>query len=212
MSGGIYTITVNEKQYLGRTSNFERRKRDHLRMLRNNTHPNSHLQNVFDKYGEESFLFELIEEINDHLLLPALEQKYLDELDYARCYNISKDSTGGVYQNGKKTGNYGKFASLETRQKLSDSHKGIKQSAEQIQKRVAKLKGKKRSKEIVEKMKEIKAKKYRMISPAGIVFEVKNLKNFCQENNLNYNSMHDVSRNKRSSCYGWKVYLLTQEI
>ena len=60
---GIYKITnlKNHKIYIGSSNNIMRRWYEHLRDLKNQKHCNSHLQNAWNKYGENNFLFEIIE-------------------------------------------------------------------------------------------------------------------------------------------------------
>lgn len=67
---GIYKITnlVNNKVYIGQSIDVESRFYAHLYMLRNQVHYNSHLQNTWDKYGENNFKFEIIEECRYELL------------------------------------------------------------------------------------------------------------------------------------------------
>ena len=64
MKTGIYTITntLTKHIYVGAASNVTKRLNDHLSTLRKNKHDNDYLQNSFNKYGEEAFLFELLEE------------------------------------------------------------------------------------------------------------------------------------------------------
>lgn len=59
----IYRIVCfqNGKVYVGKTQDYSRRKTHHLTTLRNKTHHNIHLQRSFDKYGEGSFYFEILE-------------------------------------------------------------------------------------------------------------------------------------------------------
>lgn len=56
----IYKITniENEKNYIGQTNNFARRKREHKTALKRGVHSNNLLQNSWKKYGEEKFVFE----------------------------------------------------------------------------------------------------------------------------------------------------------
>lgn len=60
---GIYILKniKNNKPYVGSTNNFNRRKEDHLFTLQANKHHSSSLQNAFNKYGEENFIFEIVE-------------------------------------------------------------------------------------------------------------------------------------------------------
>lgn len=63
VDSGIYKITCieNNKIYIGQSKNIKYRFGQHLLLLRKNTHFNRHLQFSFDKYGEDSFKFEVIE-------------------------------------------------------------------------------------------------------------------------------------------------------
>jgi group I intron endonuclease len=63
MKSGIYIITniVSGKKYIGSSLNYKQRIRQHKYSLRKKTHYNNHLQSSFNKYGEESFKFELLE-------------------------------------------------------------------------------------------------------------------------------------------------------
>lgn len=62
MNSGIYEIvnTINGKKYIGSSKQLNIRKTRHFSNLRNNRHANSHLQNSFNKYGEENFEFSVI--------------------------------------------------------------------------------------------------------------------------------------------------------
>lgn len=62
----IYKITniVNNKVYIGQTKNKNERKHQHFCELRNNKHANKHFQNSFNKYGEDNFIYEIIEQCN----------------------------------------------------------------------------------------------------------------------------------------------------
>ena len=57
---GIYKIEciANNKVYIGQSINIKRRLYDHKTRLRKGTHKNKHLQNAWNKYGEDNFTFE----------------------------------------------------------------------------------------------------------------------------------------------------------
>lgn len=78
----IYRIRnlKNDKCYIGSTINFTQRKNNHKYKLRNNRHPSSILQNAWNKHGELSFIFEIVENIEDEKFLIDREQFYLDHL------------------------------------------------------------------------------------------------------------------------------------
>ena len=62
MKGYIYFIInqVTLERYVGKTTNFTRRKNEHFERLRNNNHINKKLQSSFNKYGEENFVIQKI--------------------------------------------------------------------------------------------------------------------------------------------------------
>ena len=90
---GIYRIRnlVNNKCYYGSAKKINRRWSKHKSQLKNNRHENILLQRAWSKYGEKNFIFEVVEECDETLLL-ITEQKYLDSNPE---YNISKKSSGG---------------------------------------------------------------------------------------------------------------------
>lgn len=89
---GIYQIKnkVNHKIYVGSSINMYLRFLDHRAELRHNTHSNPHLQNAFNKYGEDNFEFSVLQ-LCDTDILRDLEQWYIDILK--PDYNICLDST-----------------------------------------------------------------------------------------------------------------------
>lgn len=76
---GIYSITniANNKLYIGSSKNIYKRWKEHRNMLKKNEHHSKHLQAAWNKYGEESFIFNILEECNNEDLL-AREQYYMD--------------------------------------------------------------------------------------------------------------------------------------
>ena len=96
MKMGIYKIinVVNNKFYVGSAVNFSRRKARHFSELRNNRHNNSKLQNAWNKYGEPSFIFVIVEEVQDKLVLLEAENRWLKEhVGKEYCYNLGVDAT-----------------------------------------------------------------------------------------------------------------------
>ena len=88
----IYLITnkINNKHYVGRSIDAITRLRKHKEALVKNRHKNGYLQNSVNKYGIESFEFELLEE-HPIELLAAMECYWINILntcnrDYG--YNI----------------------------------------------------------------------------------------------------------------------------
>jgi group I intron endonuclease len=69
---GIYKITnlINNQCYIGKTNNFERRKKDHFRLAFTEGHKeyNKTLYRAIRKYGQENFSFDIIERLEDYSL------------------------------------------------------------------------------------------------------------------------------------------------
>ena len=84
---GIYKIEnlVNGKFYIGSSHNLSHRKSTHFYDLRNNKHRNIHLQRSFNKWGEKSFRFSILEECSIEFLIEK-EQFYIDT--FKPHYNI----------------------------------------------------------------------------------------------------------------------------
>jgi hypothetical protein len=98
--GGLYVIVclVNNKKYGGACTDFSSRKGKHVyRLRRNLPEANKNVQADFDKYGEDEFVFMIMERCHESELV-SIEQKWLDENhdDQKECYNISKIATRGM--------------------------------------------------------------------------------------------------------------------
>lgn len=92
---GIYCIKnlVNGKMYIGSTSQpFKTRFYQHKNSLVKNKHGNCILQRAWNKYGEASFSFQVLEPCSEQL--NAREQHYFDSLKPA--YNIEKFAYQGM--------------------------------------------------------------------------------------------------------------------
>ncbi|KKL53273.1 hypothetical protein LCGC14_2277090 [marine sediment metagenome] len=135
MSCGIYAIinAVNERPYIGSSGDIEERFNGyHLPALRKGEHGNPHLQNAFNKYGEENFylvILELTTEVNRL----EWEQRYIDDIGIENLYNISPTAGGGYtgpFSKDVLERMRGRKISEKTREKLSEAHRGIPLSAE----------------------------------------------------------------------------------
>lgn len=82
MEIGIYKIrnTINGKIYVGSSKELLSRWRHHVNSLKRGDHHSRHLQRAWDKYGEHSFKFEIIEYTEESMLVER-EQYYLDTLN-----------------------------------------------------------------------------------------------------------------------------------
>lgn len=89
MGCGIYMIKceVDGKVYIGSSVNLRNRKYKHYWMLRKNKHDNKHLQHSFNKFGEDKFIFQILEECDLSNLIER--ENYFIEI-----YNSNNSSYG----------------------------------------------------------------------------------------------------------------------
>jgi predicted GIY-YIG superfamily endonuclease len=80
----------NQKLYIGCTSNLKQRTSIHLHYLRNKKHANKLLQEDFNRFGEESFQFRVLEEGFGKEELLSKETQYIKQFDSNKLYNIMK--------------------------------------------------------------------------------------------------------------------------
>ena len=143
IKSGIYKITnkINGRYYIGSSINIKNRWNEHKRTLKQNKHDNDFLQKSWNKHGEESFLFEIIEYVLDLNKLLEREQSYLDLITYDKkmSYNLCKtagnmlgfkhsDETKKKMSNSRigNKNSLGFEHSNETKKKMSNSHFGLK--------------------------------------------------------------------------------------
>lgn len=177
---GIYAIVnlANNKLYIGSAVKLKQRRNKHLQMLRDGCHTNIRLQRSFNKFGENSFIFKVVEYCETNILINR-EQFWLDKyFDTQNCYNILKiagssfgykhsDEIKEILRQKAKRENL----SLETLQKMSvansrphtddwktkmkDKMTGRKHSEESKNKMKLKAIGRRPSKESIDAQKKI---------------------------------------------------------
>lgn len=112
--GSIYKILnkITNECYIGSALNFDKRKYYHLYDLKHQKHHSPILQNSWNKYGEDVFLFKVIEEVKNNSDLIIREQFWIDKLNPK--YNISKTAGSplGIKHN------------LQSRMNMSNAHRG----------------------------------------------------------------------------------------
>ena len=82
LPAGIYRIinTENGRPYIGQSSGHSRRWQAHKSSLRHNKHDNKYLQEDYNTYGEEAFIFEVIEELPCDTPAEVLREKEQKEI------------------------------------------------------------------------------------------------------------------------------------
>ena len=117
----IYCVKTN-KFYIGSSKNLWKRMITHIWSLDNKRHRNKNIQNEYNIYGNECFVFEIIEFCDEDKRLDK-EQYYIDLYkESSKLYNLSTNA----YTNN--------FVTEEQKRILSEIHKGKKISEEQRRK------------------------------------------------------------------------------
>lgn len=143
----IYRITnmMNDKYYIGSSQSFERRVWQHKNELKKGVHKNPKLQAAWNKYGEDAFVFEIIETVSDDRQLQVEDTYLMQCIDDPLNYNINRSAelsrlgiklsdeakqNISVGRKGKHAGEehyrYGREVSEETRKKIGDTQRGVK--------------------------------------------------------------------------------------
>lgn len=132
----VYQIKneVNGKLYIGSTIRPAYiRKYEHFSKLRENLHSNDYLQKSFNKYGEKSFTFSIVEDYKfpeDYTKIYIVE--YLLGREY---YFIEKLEAAYNLKTSLTTGNTGYKHSEETRKKIGESNLSKNPSKRTLRKR-----------------------------------------------------------------------------
>lgn len=120
MKGYIYKISCDNHSrfYIGKATDLHDRWLKHLSDLRLNKHHNKEMQYCYNKYGEDSFHIEIIDEF-DSITKEELAEK---EIEYIRkfdsYYNGMNETTGGEGR--------GRIVSDEEKRQMSERVKGSK--------------------------------------------------------------------------------------
>jgi group I intron endonuclease len=124
-SAGIYKIScsANSKFYIGSSINIATRFKQHKSKLEKNCHVNRHLQSAWNKYGESSFTFEILEVIQENSveIVRNLEQKMLDSYlaeDWSKLFNIAITVDMTITSDETKAGIVERWANPEYKDKL----------------------------------------------------------------------------------------------
>lgn len=145
INSGVYCIENIQtgKKYIGQSVNITRRIKRHTLELAKGCHSNTHLQNAWNRYGEDSFEFKILIYC-EPFELTKYEQFFVDLYTPEKLYNIRIEcvnsplgtkyteetrkkisiarsgSGNGMY--GKPAPNLGKKLSDEQRKKLCKNH------------------------------------------------------------------------------------------
>jgi group I intron endonuclease len=138
----LCTCLVSRKSYVGvTTASLKRRKIQHLSDARKHR-CNSVLHAAIRKYGEKSFVWEVLERVMFVESMFALESYYIEKFNTRSPfgYNLTLGGEGNsgykwneeskkklsIARSGERHHNFGKHLSEETRRKIGDAHRGDK--------------------------------------------------------------------------------------
>ncbi len=195
----IYKIVFpNDKVYIGQTKNLKRRISDHKYDSKSKS---LRVYCAIRKYGWEKIRFEVIEENLPSMLEANTREIYWIETYKSRDpefgYNMARGGVLSLPQTGSSnpmslesiakrnecsldearrlTPGYGREVSDFNRKRASETHKG-----------------KKLSQDIIDKLTEVNTKYIFKITNevSGEIFEVENLKKWCEERNMSYGILY----------------------
>lgn len=213
----IYKVTniVNDKVYIGLTiRTLSVRKSQHVSDSKRHTY-NSYFHSAIRKYGIESFKWEIIASAASKTQLKKLEISKIAEHNSNNCkfgYNLTIGGDGvnglvftdeqklniskskiGKYK-GKNNPFYGKHHTPETKKLLSDQRKGLNTGDKNYfydKHYIGKenpFYGNKHKDSTKKMIGDANSGKYKVTTQSGKTFIIKNLREFCRENHLHYNS------------------------
>lgn len=168
----IYKITntITGNFYIGKTVRTLEKRFYYHKYAASKYRNISHLQLSMNKYGYDKFIIEEVCSANSEEELNLLEIRYIEELK--PYYNKAPGGRGG-------------------------RSKGFILSEEHKSKIAAALKGKKLSKEHIDKAAHCRSKTWEFIDPNGKHIIIKNLSEFCRNNGLNQSHMVSVAQGRQ---------------
>lgn len=128
---GVYAIQnrLSRKCYVGSTTDWNRRRKTHLRELRTGKHHCQYLQRAWNKYGESSFEFIFIHEVDESVIYAAeqavmdiFHEKYNTGTFAGKAFLGRTHSTEALAK--MKAKRAGQVITEETKQKLREANLG----------------------------------------------------------------------------------------
>jgi len=181
------TNTTNGRFYIGSSTNFERRKEEHLK-----SEANYPFQNALRK-NPEAFEWEVWSDDSDD---PILEQALLDTwFGKECCYNLNPSASHPPSWEGKTH-------TSETRVKQSEaayeSWKNNERRREKVAEASANREWQQISKDKIGEANSAKwANQWHLVGPDGTHYTVTNLRRFCREHDLNRSCMMNLVKGQK---------------
>jgi len=163
---GIYVIRNKKtnKVYIGSSQNIRKRINEHRNDLIKGKHHNKYLQNSWNKYGEKTFEFKILERCEIDMLL-GREQFWIDTIGNKLTYNICQSTAAPMKGLKHSSETLARMSAAhtgirhtdESRRKISEGQRGRKLSEAQIELMRRTRKGKKATEETRSKLRIIHA-------------------------------------------------------
>jgi len=191
MAAGIYFIKnrSNSRIYIGSSKNISSRFAHHRFHFRRFIHTNIDLQQDWNSFGEDNFVFGVFEECHKNSLL--------DREDFWKSKYTFEDRYDNELVAGRP--NLGRKFSQKSRKRMSESQKRYAQNV-----KVHHNANKSKSKQHKEKIANTLSKEFILLSPNGDIIVGKNIKQFARENNLHDGNLYKVISGERQSHKGWR--------
>jgi group I intron endonuclease len=194
------TNTVNGKIYIGQTIRpLDVRKWQHISDRRHNR-DFSYFHQALNKYGKESFEWQILEHCDSKEELDEMEFHYIKQYNTFRPggYNLTTGGDGCV----------GNIRSDEWRAKQSLAKKNKKLNISDIERlaRSNRMSGKNNSCFKVNGKKHNQERKFVIETPNNESFIISGLRNFCRENNLFHSCMINCANGKNTHHKGYKCF------
>jgi group I intron endonuclease len=181
-----FTNLINNKSYIGRTNNFEKRVNQHLfeSYYKKSQTYNTTFHRAVRKYGIHNFTQQII-----YQTLCEQHSKEAEE-HFIREYNTHCRFGYGYNMTYGGEGTKGVFRSPKVRKNMSDAQLNKKKTPQTL----------KRLHESMLCYGDKISKEWEIITPNGEKFTIKNLNKFCRENNLNQANMIKVANGTSKYC------------
>lgn len=191
---GIYKILclANGRFYVGSSTNLYQRYFEHRGDLRRGSHKAVRMRNSWNKYGENAFVFEVLERC-DVCVLMQKEQHYLDSLrpiDPKIGFNTCP--VAGT--------NVGRPVSQETRAKISSANK---KPCSESKKEKIKLTFRLTQEERINHAVEAYGKEYSLVSPSGEIVTGRGYEEFCRKHGLSPTTVSRLMSGELLQVSGW---------
>lgn len=204
-SGLIQSQTFKLPIYIGSAAGLgglqNRIEEGHILKLKRNSHPhNLPLQNTWNKYGEENFVWFCLEICEPEKCIER-EQFWLD------YYRPFVDEFGGfnICHVAGAPSFLGKKFSDEHKKKIGESNRGNLHSTESKQKMSVSRKKSVKFQNHLKNLALERRKKVILKNPKGIIVEINGINDFCKEMNLDSRALQRVINGKNISHKGWTL-------